>query len=64
MSKYQSWLEQHLADAEREYTRIQEIQEQSDDQELYERVQQMWGYLAGLEKCLKELKAQQKLGAD
>jgi hypothetical protein len=59
---FQQWLEQHLADAEKEYGVVQAKEEASDgeseeDQELYERVHQMWGYLSGLEKCLKEFKA-------
>jgi hypothetical protein len=59
---FQLWLEQHLQDAEKEYSRVQAIEEEGDaagegDEELYERVHQMWGYLSGLEKCLKEFKA-------
>ena len=53
---FQAWLEQHLEDATAEYNRTQALEEAGDD-DLYEKVQQMWGYLAGLEKCLKELKA-------
>jgi DNA mismatch repair ATPase MutS len=54
---FRQWLEQHLEDAQKEYARIQAIEEEGDDPDLYERVHQMWGYLSGLEKCLKELKA-------
>lgn len=58
---YRQWLEQHLHDAEKEYKRIQGLDDNNDeDRDLYERVHQMWGYLAGLEKCLKELKSHSK----
>jgi hypothetical protein len=52
---FQIWLERHLEEATAEYNRIQALEDETeDDRELYERVHQMWGYLAGLEKCLKE----------
>ena len=54
---FQAWLEQHLADAEKEYERVQALEEAGEDEDLYEKVHQMWGYLSGLEKCLKEFKA-------
>jgi hypothetical protein len=59
---FQAWLEQHLADAQKEYAAVQAREEASEgeteeEQDLYERVHQMWGYLSGLEKCLKEFKA-------
>jgi hypothetical protein len=56
---FQAWLEQHLEDAQKEYGRIQAIEEGEEganDPDLYDRVHEMWGYLAGLEKCLKEFK--------
>lgn len=58
---FQDWLEGHMKEAEAEYNRIQALEDQTeDDRDLYERVHQMWGYLAGLEKCLKEFKATEK----
>jgi hypothetical protein len=67
---FQTWLENHLEDATAEYERAQALEERgSDDEEeedpeetgeLYDRVHQMWGYLSGLEKCLKEFKARSK----
>jgi hypothetical protein len=58
MHPFRAWLEQHMKEAEVEYTRIQALEDDTEtDQDLYERVHQMWGYLAGLEKCLKEFKA-------
>lgn len=56
---YRAWLQKHLEEALLEYNRIQELEEAvGTDEELYDRVLQMWGYLAALEKCLKELDAQ------
>jgi hypothetical protein len=60
---FRAWLERHLEDAQKEYERTQALEEkggapESDEsEELYEKVHQMWGYLAGLEKCLKQFKA-------
>jgi hypothetical protein len=59
-ASFKNWLQQHLEDAQKEYARVQAIEEEGaaeDAEELYEKVHQMWGYLAGLEKCLKQLKA-------
>ena len=56
---YRSWLEKHLHEATIEYERIQKLEDENeDDRDLYERVHQMWGYLAALEKSLKEFDAQ------
>ena len=53
---YHKWLKQHLKDATAEYKRTQvKADRKQDDGDLYDRVHQMWGYLSGLEKCLKEL---------
>ena len=53
--QYQAWLKQHLKEATAEYKRIQKLEKkQETNRDLYEQVHQMWGYLAGLEKCLKE----------
>ena len=57
---YKAWLEKHLADATLEYNRAQAADEAGGDDDSYEQVHQMWGYLAGLEKALKEFKAFEK----
>lgn len=58
---YRVWLETHLKEATAEYKRIQALEDDNDeDRDLYERTHQMWGYLAGLEKCLKEFTLSEK----
>jgi hypothetical protein len=57
---FRLWIDRHMKDAEAEYNRIQALEENpytQEDHELYERVHQMWGYLAALEKCRKEFLA-------
>ena len=55
---YREWLENHLKEATAEFNRVQALDDEvGNDEDLYEKVHQMWGYLAGLEKCLKQLKA-------
>ena len=52
---YRTWLKKHLTEATAEYKRIQALEEEgeAEDEDMYDRVHQMWGYLSGLEKCLK-----------
>ena len=57
---YLTWLKKHLKEATSEYKRIRSLEDKADnDANLYDRVHEMWGYLAGLEKCLKEFEAQE-----
>ena len=59
-STYRSWLKKHLAEAKLRYD---EVCKMDDDEqsaaggtsEHYEKAHQMFGYIAALEKCLREL---------
>ena len=61
--QYEKWLKVHLSKAKIRYTKLCKL----DDKELakggnsvfYEQAHQMFGYIAALEKCLKQLVEQE-----
>ncbi|OFZ21008.1 MAG: hypothetical protein A2X94_06650 [Bdellovibrionales bacterium GWB1_55_8] len=62
MDTYRIWLSKHLQEATAQFKKLQAEDDQTgDNRDLYEQVHQMWGYLAGLEKCLKEFDALTKI---
>jgi hypothetical protein len=60
-ASYQQWLEEHLAAAKARYTELSELDDRAEAEngssEYYEQAHQMFGYIAALEKCLREVKA-------
>ncbi len=61
-ASYGNWLEKHMKEANAKYKRLQQKGEKAGegDDDFHEEIHQMWGYLAALEKCSKQLKASEK----
>jgi hypothetical protein len=55
---YEIWLKEHLTAAKVHYTELCKLDDkelaQGDSSEYYEQAHQMFGYIAALEKCLKQ----------
>jgi hypothetical protein len=58
-SNYRAWLKQHLEEAKVHYVEVGRLDDQEaavgGSSEHYEKAHQMFGYIAALEKCLREL---------
>ncbi len=57
-SDYRAWLKQHLDEAKVHYEEVSRLDDQESaiggTSEHYEKAHQMFGYIAALEKCLRE----------
>lgn|GEM_PF-3464738 len=55
---YETWLKEHLTAAKVHYTELCKLDDkelaQGDSSEYYEQAHQMFGYIAALEKCVKQ----------
>lgn len=58
MEEYRKWLKQHLNEAKTHYLEVCKLDDRESSvngsSEYFEKAHQMFGYIAALEKCLKE----------